>query len=67
MNLHRYNVTLDQGCGEPRTLSIVAKDTKQAKDKAFHQFTNGLPFWTFTRSNLTVTCLESVTGPMVLQ
>lgn len=58
MNLYRFNVTTPDGA----TLSIVAKDNKQAKDKAWLRLYTG-PFLSYGPGNLKVTRRERVDGP----
>ena len=53
MILYTYTLELrqpDHVC----TMIIVAKDRKQARDKAWHRVTEGMPFLSYTRRNLYV-------------
>lgn len=56
MNLYRYNITNPDG----RTLPIVAKNAKQAREKAWARFLGKAAFMHYGPSSLTVEKLEKV-------
>lgn len=62
MNLYRYNITNPDG----RTLPVVAKNAKQAREKAWHRLFGSCQFLHYGPSSLTVEKLEKVNGPVVL-
>lgn len=66
MQLYRYNCTLHQLGLDDVTLSIVAKSSAQAREKAHYRLTNGLPFHSWKPSQIRVRKLESVDHAAVL-
>lgn len=63
MSLYRFNVTApDNG----PTLSIVARDTAQARAKAWHRLSAGVPFLHYGPDRLRVRKLEAVAGPALV-
>lgn len=62
MNLYRYNITNPDG----RTIPMVAKNAKQAREKAWARFFGNAAFIHYGPASLTVEKMEKVNGPVLL-
>jgi len=60
--LYRYNVTNPDG----KTLSVVCKDAKQAREKGWRRHLGGAPFLHYSPASLRIVKLEAVEGPAMV-